>query len=552
MRGTWTGLALYAAGIFAGQTAVAQVRLDRADPTISEQVLPSPAAPARTLPPITAPAPVHAPVHLPAQALSRIAAAIVVDGNEGVPARSFAPALVPFIGRDLSGDDLSQLAAAVAGVARAAGYPFATATVTPQDMAGGILHVTLDEGRITAVRVLGASTPLADGILARALVNGRPVRRDVLERAIMLVGDIPGMTIKDSRFVVQNGFGILLVTARQDTAAAYAQIDNRGSAEVGPIRATLLASYRGLGLPGDELALIGAATPIQPSEFSFLRARYSAPVDLNGSIVSISGSYGHANPGASLKPLDVVGNSVDVTVGYSHPLLRRRARSLWGGVEFRALQSDQTLLGTRLRDDRLATLTGSLNGMTAAGPGALRGEASIVVGLPLSGVTHQGDRRTSRSDGDARFVTLGYTVDWTVPIAGRVSAVLASSGQLASRPLLATAEIGAGGPAFGRAYDYAERTGDRGVLGSAELRAAMGRVSTIIDRCQLYTFVDGGYVDNLRGGTGGGSLLSGGAGLRLGRGLLDGMIEVALPFNKDRFDTGSKRPRFSFRLSRSF
>ena len=77
-------------------------------------------------------------------------------------------------------------------------------------------------------------------------------------------------------------------------------------------------------------------------------------------------------------------------------------------------------------------------------------------------------------------------------------------------------------------------------------------MSAIIERCQLYTFVDGGYVDNLRKGVGGGSLLSGGAGVRLGRGLLDGMFEVAIPINKDRFDTGSKRPRLSFRLSRSF
>jgi len=30
------------------------------------------------------------------------------------------------------------------------------------------------------------------------------------------------------------------------------------------------------------------------------------------------------------------------------------------------------------------------------------------------------------------------------------------------------------------------------------------------------------------------------------------MIEVAFPLNEDRFDTETKRPRVSFRLSRSF
>jgi hypothetical protein len=30
------------------------------------------------------------------------------------------------------------------------------------------------------------------------------------------------------------------------------------------------------------------------------------------------------------------------------------------------------------------------------------------------------------------------------------------------------------------------------------------------------------------------------------------MIEVAIPLNADRFDTRNRRPRLSFRLSRSF
>ena len=551
MRRILTALAMGAATVFIASPSGAQVRLDRADPTITEQALPKP---------VTAAEPPPVPVLMvPPAALSgeviarfRIASAIVVDGNVAIPTEAFAPAIVAYLGRDLAGDDLSQLAAAVADVARSRGYPFASASIAPQAMADGVLHVTLDEGRIAAVRVIGAISPLADRMLTDALVTDGPVRRETLERAILLVGDIAGLRVKDSKYVRQDGFGILLVTVVEDKASAYLQVDNRGSAEVGPLRATMLANYRGLAQSGDELGLIAAVTPVQPSEFAFLRARYSAPVDLDGGIVTVSGSYGRANPGGSLKPLDVIGNSIDLAVGYAHPLLRSRARSLWANVELRALKTDQSLLGTMLRDDRLTTIAGSLNGTTKFGPGVVRGEVAIVGGLPLDGVTHEGDARTSRADGDARFVTWGYTVDWTADLAGPFAMALASSGQLASRPLLATAEIGVGGPAFGRAYDYAERTGDQGIVGSAELRANLGRVSETLDRLQLYGFVDGGYVDNLRGGIGGGSLLSTGTGARLGHGVLDGMIEIAFPINEDRFDTGTKRPRVSFRVSRSF
>ena len=537
--------------VAAASPSSAQVRLDRADPSITQQALPKPVVPVEPAPSPTLMPPIERPAEH-AQSIPRIAGAIVIDGNVEIPTSAFAPSLVAYIGRDLSSEDLSHLAGAVAATARTLGYPFASATIEPQSMTGGILHVTLDEGHIAAVRVIGAINPLADRILTQALVADHAVRGVALERAILLVGDIPGLTVKDSKYVRQDGFGILLVTVSEDRASAYAQIDNRGSAEVGPIRSTLLASLRGLAQSGDELGLIAALTPLQPSEFAFLRARYSAPIDANGAVVTVSGAYGRANPGASLAPLEVVGNSIDLAVDYARPLLRSRQRSLWGNLEFRTLKSNQTLLGNDLRDDRLTTLTASLYGVTKAGSGTLRGEIAFVGGLPFAGVSHEGDAMTSRSDGDARFAVWKYTIDWTADLGGPFAIALASSGQIASRPLLATMEIGAGGPAFGRGYDYAERTGDQGVLGSAELRANVGRLSSIITRFQLYGFVDGGYVDNLRGGIGGGSLLSTGTGARLGRGLLDGMIEVAFPLNQDRFDTGTKRPRVSFRVSRVF
>ena len=48
------------------------------------------------------------------------------------------------------------------------------------------------------------------------------------------------------------------------------------------------------------------------------------------------------------------------------------------------------------------------------------------------------------------------------------------------------------------------------------------------------------------------SLLSVGGGARLGTGRLDSMVEIALPLNADRFDTGNRNPRISLRIARLF
>jgi hemolysin activation/secretion protein len=549
MRGLKSVLAGGAAALSPCNAAEAQTQLNRADPSILERAVPQAVQTVPNSAPVISITPKISKPGLVAEL--RLATAIIIDGGGEVPRSRFSEALVPYIGRDLTSADLKTLSHAVADVAREAGYPFASAWIEPQTLKSGVLHVRLDTGSLAAVRVIGHTNALADRILTTALVTGRAVRRDQLERALLLVGDIPGVSVKESKFVRQNGFGILLVTITEDRLSAYAQIDNRGSREVGPLRSTIIANARGLIQTGDEASFVLAQTPIEPREFLFVRARYSAPIDANGAILSASASYGRAKPGASLAPLDLIGESYDASVLYSKPILRRRAGSLWGTIEVRGLRSNQTLLNIPLRDDRIATLTGSLSGTARAGSGILRGEVHLIDGLPLPGVTHEGAARASRGDGDARFVILSYAAEWTAPLAGRVSVALASEGQVASRPVLATMEIGAGGPSFGRGYDYAERTGDNGILGSAEIRFDLGRFAPhIVDRLQLYGSVDGGNVSNLRGGVGGGTLVSTAAGLRGGRGKLSAMVEVALPLNADRFDTRKRNPRFSFRLSR--
>ena len=543
-------LALASWMVLATPSALAQTALDRADPTLIQRTLPPPAATPQEGPPSiaapVAPASAAAPV-------TGIVRAITVDGQDRLPPATFADAIAPRLGIAMSQPDLAALAGAVAQIARDRGYPFATAQVPAQSMAGGILHVTLDLGRIDAVRIVGARSVAADRVLAAALVTGGPLRRADLERALLLVGDMPGLRVTGSRLVRQDGFGILLVTVEADRRSAYVQIDNRGSDEVGPVRSTLIATAREVAQSGDEVTLIASQTPLQPSEFVFVRARYAAPLDARGTIATVSGSIARSRPGGSLTPLKVEGNSADAAIGVQHPLLRTRARSLWLGGELRAIGTDQYLLGSSLRRDRLVTLSGTLTGAAMLAGGAARAELTTNVGLPVGAVTRAGSPLASRSDGDARFATLSFAADWTTSLGKPFSLVVAGAGQLASRPLLAVAEIGLGGPAFGRGYDYAERTGDQGILGAVELRADIGRLpGGIVDRTQLYGFVDGGTVGNLRGGEGGGSLMSTGMGARIGTGRFDWLVEVALPVTDARFDTGDHSPRISLRLARAF
>ena len=534
--------------------AHAQVVPDRVDPALVTRSLPpvatddaiarERAAPATT----TAPS----PTRVAAVANDIAARTITVAGNDVVPADAFVAATTPFVGRTLSQDDLRALAGAVAGVARAQGLIFATATIAPQPMLGGAIVVTLDEGRVDAVRSIGTSSAAADRILA-TLVTHRAITKRELERVLLLVGDLPGVRIKDTRYMRQDGFGILLVTLTDTRITTYLELDNRGTKEIGPLRGVGLINVRGVLNPADEVGFVTALTPIDPQQFTFFSGRYATPVGNGGGVASISAFYGHTRAGGDLTDLSLVGNSYGFGIGYSAVLERTRQHSLWLDLDLHALATDQSARGYRFRDDRLTVLSGTLRSASILAGGTLNVSAQANIGLPVPSATHEGDPLASRADGDARYVTGDFQVDWTRKITGPFSIALASYAQMASRPLLATAEISLGGPAFGRAYDYSERTGDQGVLGSAELRIDLARIfAPTAQRVQLYAFGDGGTVTNLRDGPGGGSLASGGAGLRVGQGPVDAGFEVAIPLTDDRLDTATRSARVSGQLAVHF
>lgn len=529
--------------------ATAQVVLDRADPAVIERDLLR-AEDARS--PISDPQPRTKAEGASDTLVSITPGAIIVESSI-FSNGEFAPVVAPYLGRTLHADELQELLSKIAAIARDKGYLFATASIVPQAISAGVLRITLDEGRIDAVRSLGTPNAQVDAILRR-LVGKGPVRRADFERALLVAGDVAGVRVTEARYVRQDGFGILLVTLADDRSAFALQVDNRGTDIVGPFRATAVASARGVIGEGDEVSLLLANTPFDPSELVFAQLKYAAAIDDRGSVLWSSAAFGHTRPGASLEPFEVKGDSFSLGTGLSRPLIRSRDASLWGTIELRGLWLDQEILGVRVRRDRVVTVSAGLEGAARFAGGIARGNGALVAGLPLSGVTHEGDPLASRGDGDARFGRIEFYGDWTRDVAPNVSIRLAGTGQVATRPLLASQELGLGGPLFGRAYDYSERSGEDGVAGSIEGRLNLPGIDAgVIRRIQLYSFADAGYVGNARSGLGGGDLYSAGVGLRFGIGRnLNGEAELAAPIGADRFSSGDRDPRVSFRVSASW
>ncbi len=472
--------------------------------------------------------------------------AIQVDGVPSLPREAFAPAYADYLGKQATTQDLQSLARAVASVARARGYVFATATIPRQTIEAGLVTVQIDAGDIAAVRVIGSRSARLQRTLD--LIVGRGIRRDLLERQLLLAGDVPGIEILTTKLAREDIGNVLVVEVRETRGDGYAGVDNYGAADLGPVRARLRYDFTGLADDGDVLSMQAVVTPADPRQLAYLWARYAANIGTSGAQVAVSGALGRAEPaGGSFES-----KSTYVAVSASTPLVRANAASVWANAELGFLRVDGRSNGVPDQYDNMAVATAWLYATTRTGPGRLSGAMGVSRGLKLSGTTALGDTRASRFDGDGVFTKGYFWADWTQPLGHRFSVKLSASGQVADRPLLAAQEIGLGGASFGRAYEFSERFGDDGFMGSGELRWRWPQPAGWIDWIEPYAFADAGRVWNLGRGYGGGDLSSVGGGARAALGKLQLAAEVAIPLSSPRAETGDKSPRINVSVGRKF
>ncbi len=479
-------------------------------------------------------------------AIGLMIGAVIVEGAPALPRAAFAPAIADYVGRLASKQDLQELARAIAAVARKRGYVFATATIPPQTVGAGMVTVRLDEGDIALVRVTGSRNARLQRTLDR--ITGRAVQRDVLERQLLLAGDVPGIEIVATRLVREDIGNVLVVEVRETRGDGAFGIDTYGQRGLGPVRARLRYDFIGLADESDTLSVQGVVTPADPRQLAYLSARYALSLGTSGTQLALSGAYGRAAPGRS----GVKSTSTYVSLAVSTPLRRAERFSVWANAELGFQRVVGTFNGAPDLRDSTVTATGWLYATTRLGKGRLSGGLGATRGLALAGATRRGDPRASRPDGSGVFTKGFFWTDWVQPLGSGLSVRLAANGQLADRPLLATQEIGIGGSAFGRAYDFWERFGDSGVMGSGELRWRRADPVGGIDWVEPFAAIDTGHVWNLDDGFGGGDLSSAGGGVRAGIGKLRLSVEAAVPLATPRAATGDQSPRVNVSVERRF
>lgn len=490
-----------------------------------------------------------------------VLAAVAIEGATAFPAGQLNELYADYLARPLTLDDLQALAARITRFYVEAGYLLTRVVVLPQGLESGVLRLRVVEGAIVQVAFEGpGSEDMALQGYVRRLVGERPLRLSTLERQLLILGDLPGLEVTDSRVRPlddETGDYELVVSLEVDRFDLLTFLDNRGTKAVGPLELWTAIGANSLTGSGARLQAGVFTIPTQSSELRYYEGTYAQPLGTQGTRLNLRLSNSRSNPGGEFTGSDVRIRSSSFSVGFSHPALRQRDETLLLGAALDYQDSREERFAVETIDDRLRVLRlradyvsdGFLSATHYAG-------LELSQGLDILGASEPGAANLSRRDGRSDFTKLEGYFSRSQSLNDYWGAQVSVAGQLAQDPLLSSEEFGLGGATYGRAYNYYEIAGDHGIAAAVELRyGKLLPADPWLDSFQLYGFYDWGAVwnDNVDEEFARQTLASAGVGLRLGmfeRFSLD--LQVAKPLTLTPFETDEKEPRVFFSLTGRF
>jgi hemolysin activation/secretion protein len=378
---------------------------------------------------------------------------------------------------DLAG--LRELAARISEFYRINGYPFARAYLPPQSMADGHLKIEVVEGQYGHVKATG------DDILSKraqvfldSLVPGAVIESFALERATLILDDLPGLKIAPGiRPGQQTGTGDLDVAVqRSQGISGELGMDNHGNRYTGQNRVHLNLEINSPFTLGDQFKISSLVTEERMWQGSI---NYSLPIGSSG----LRGNWGYSHTyyqiGKELASSDSLGTADVSSIGLSYPLIRSQKTNL-------------TAFGTysqkRLNDKK----GGSLDDSKSSQSLPLGLNFDVRDSLGGGGVTYGTLKWTSGSlylddsllASDVNANTRGHFDKINLDVAriqalslgGNTNFILfgSLSAQEASKNLDSSERFGQGGATGVRAYPSGEGFGDSGWLAQLELRYSAG------------------------------------------------------------------------------
>ncbi|HEX3147017.1 MAG TPA: ShlB/FhaC/HecB family hemolysin secretion/activation protein [Gemmataceae bacterium] len=393
---------------------------------------------------------------------------VQIEGMTAYPAEEFRSLYEDKIGMRIDQGEIAFIASEIEAKYHADGYVFAKATSAIDPSGSAVIRV--NEGRIGNVSLEGslAGSELLIRMAAQ-IRHGSAVNIRVIERVVLLMNDLPGVTAKSVLKPAGGDALDVVIVAGPKPADSSLSLDNYGSRYNGPFEIAGSTSVNNLGIPFGQTSF-GVLSTLPPDELRSVQVGESIPVDANGTTGSLQIAHVESRPGYLLKDKEIVSISYSAQLQFSHPLIRSRAENLFVTAGFTARDTATDVLETRLTKDRLRILSlSALYDFQDSLAGRNQLDAQFSQGIGIMGGSAKGDSDLSRADADPEGSYFHLSATRMQTVTDTVGIYASVESQFATAKLLSAEQFGYGGQKFGRAYDPSEFTADNGVEGLIEV-----------------------------------------------------------------------------------
>lgn len=445
-----------------------------------------------------------------------------VAGNESLPAALLTRHVSGLTGRAASAEEIEAARIAILTEYRNAGYPFLSVVASAQPVAGGNrLIFTVQEGRIARVRLDGNIGPA--GVQVLRFLNGAVTEGAAtatrLERALLLAGDVPGVTVRGVLRPLEGGApGELELVAEVSRRpfSGFITGDNRGFQRAGPVQFLVVGQANSFTSFGErtEASFYTSAQ----AEAVFGQASTEFFLGGSGLRVRLYAGAGYTQPSGTLATIGYNAFTTIAGGAVSYPIIRARSANLFAVAQF-DMYDNTVETGTtqvlRTSKDYVRVLRGGFDGqyldsfLPFGGLAVNAGNIRLHQGITTFGATQNG--RTpppSRQGSDFGFTKLTGEYQRTQPLFTYRNMLFSLQGTIAgqySNDILPVSEkFFLGGTRLGRGFYAGQVSGDSAYGFTAEAQLDLlnlpsfmltpdgSRAAELRPSVQLYMFYDTG------------------------------------------------------------
>ena len=466
-----------------------------ADPGQMERRFEAPTEPRATQDPVFRSGPQREPGEM--GELTLTLHSVSVEGSTVYAVEDLRPLWEKWLGQVITLAEVYRIADAITAKYRNDGYVLSRAVLPPQTIMDGAIRIQVVEGYIDDVRIereMHGQSALLDAYAAK-IKDSRPLSIDVLERYLLLLGDLPGIT---SEAVISPAKGTpgaadLIIVVEDDAADGFVRVDNRGSRFNGPRQLWLGAGLNSMVVDHDRTTARFVTT--DKDELKYLEAGWERQVGTEGRKLHVRLTRTDSEPGHTLRELDLESESSSLVAGVMHPWVRSRARNVTLYADFVVRNSETETFGETLSKDQVRFIGLGMRYDSADRLGGLNQlEFGLDQGIDILGASREGSKNLSREKGRMDFTKLRLSASRLQRVDHRWSVFAGFASQLALSKLLASEEFGVGGERCGRGYNPSQVTGDTGICSQVEVRYGHNLGARALAGYQLYGFYDIGGV----------------------------------------------------------